>query len=181
MFARTERLLLRPGWLEDAPALTQALSDPAIIDNLGSIGWPFGIAEARRYLARANEPVLPNLLITQRTPGGPELVGGVSLHRHAHRTELEFWIARAHWGKGFATEAGRAVLDMAAHALALTQIVSLPFVHNPAAVRVLEKLGFAISGRSARRSIARNDLAPAQILCRSLRGHSAAASSPLAA
>ena len=28
MFARTERLLLRPGWLEDAPALAHAIGGP---------------------------------------------------------------------------------------------------------------------------------------------------------
>ena len=34
MFARTNRLLLRPGWMEDAPALARAIGDEAVVRNL---------------------------------------------------------------------------------------------------------------------------------------------------
>ncbi len=34
MFARTPRLLLRPGFPEDAPALAGAIADEAIVRNL---------------------------------------------------------------------------------------------------------------------------------------------------
>ena len=37
MFARTERLLLRPGWGEDAPALARAIADETIVRNLASV------------------------------------------------------------------------------------------------------------------------------------------------
>ncbi|HEX8257817.1 MAG TPA: GNAT family N-acetyltransferase, partial [Allosphingosinicella sp.] len=40
MFARTDRLLLRPGWAEDAPALYAAIADEAIVRNLASAPWP---------------------------------------------------------------------------------------------------------------------------------------------
>ena len=36
MFARTERLLLRPGWQEDAPALARAIGEEAVVRNLAT-------------------------------------------------------------------------------------------------------------------------------------------------
>ena len=40
MFARTPRLLLRPGWMEDAPALVHAIDDPAVARNLTRVMAP---------------------------------------------------------------------------------------------------------------------------------------------
>ena len=41
MFARTERLLLRPGWAEDAPALARAIADEQVVRNLATAPWPY--------------------------------------------------------------------------------------------------------------------------------------------
>ena len=47
MFARTERLLLRPGWAEDAPALAAAIADEMIVRNLATAPWPYACAMPR--------------------------------------------------------------------------------------------------------------------------------------
>src|SRR3989344_9521016 len=39
MFARTERLLLRPGWQEDAPALAKAIGEEGVVRNLATAPW----------------------------------------------------------------------------------------------------------------------------------------------
>ena len=52
MFARTERLLLRPGWLEDAPALARAIGEEAVVRNLARAPWPYGMDEAQDFLGR---------------------------------------------------------------------------------------------------------------------------------
>ena len=52
MFARTERLLLRPGWLEDAPALAQAIGEEAVVRNLARAPWPYGEEQAQAYLSQ---------------------------------------------------------------------------------------------------------------------------------
>ena len=52
MFTRTPRLLLRPGFPEDAPALAAAIADEAIVRNLASVPWPYGMRDAEAYLAR---------------------------------------------------------------------------------------------------------------------------------
>ena len=157
MFARTDRLMLRPGWAEDAPALTRAIADEAIARNLATAPWPYGVAEAEAFLAAPRDPVLPSFLITERTDAAPLLIGACGFGRRpSGAIELGYWIARRHWNRGFATEAGRALVEIA-HTLRLSQLEASHFVDNPASGRVLEKLGFSPTGLSTERhSCARN-------------------------
>jgi len=157
MFARTERLLLRPGWREDAPALLRAIADEAIVRNLATAPWPYGMADAEAFLTRERHPRDAACLIFLRTDGAPLLVGGIGLgpmprpNGEAPGCELGYWIARPYWGRGFATEAGRALLANARDTLRLTRFDAGHFVDNPASGRVLAKLGFTPTGRTVRR------------------------------
>ena len=119
MFARTPRLLLRPGSPEDAPALAAAIADEAIVRNLANAPWPFRMRDAEAFLARPRDPVLPSFLIFERTRGAPQLVGSCGLGRRpSGAVEMGYWIARSHWSRGFATEACTALVEIAPHARA---------------------------------------------------------------
>jgi RimJ/RimL family protein N-acetyltransferase len=151
MFARTERLLLRPGWAEDAPALAQAIADEAVVRNLATAPWPYALRDAEAFLASPRDPALPSFLITERTDGAPRLVGACGLGRRpSGAVEMGYWIARAHWGQGFATEASQALIEIA-RTLKLSRLEASHFIDNPASGRVLEKLGFVATGLSASR------------------------------
>jgi RimJ/RimL family protein N-acetyltransferase len=170
MFARTPRLLLRPGFPEDAPALAAAIADQAIARNLANVPWPYSVRDAEAYLACPRDPVLPSLLIFERGQGAPQLVGACGLGRRASGSvEMGYWIARPFWGRGYATEACRALLDIA-RALGLSQLDGSHFLDNPASARVLEKLGFEPLGIVApRMSCARGTEVPARLMRRRLR------------
>lgn len=151
MFARTERLLLRPGWAEDAPALARAIADEAIVRNLANAPWPYGLAEARAFLDRPANPALPTFLLLKRTDAAPELVGAAGFgERPGGGLEIGYWIARAHWGRGYATEAGRQLIEIA-RTIGICRLEGSHFIDNPASGRVLEKLGFIANGRTAPR------------------------------
>ena len=169
MFARTERLLLRPGWGEDAPALAQAIADEAIVRNLATAPWPYGLKEAEAFLAAPRDPALPSFLVFARTHGAPELVGACGLGRRpSGAVELGYWIARAHWGNGYATEAAQHLVSVA-RTLGLTRLEASHFLDNPASARVLEKLGFVATGLTApRMSCARGGEAMTRLLRLSL-------------
>lgn len=165
MFARTERLLLRPGWPDDAQALARAIANEKIVRNLASVPWPYLVDDAQNYLASMRPPALPEFLIFARTQRNPELIGGIGLHADPHNRfgspELGYWIAEAHWGRGYATEAGRAVIDLARESLRCRRIVAGYFTDNPASGAVLRKLGFKPTGQVApRHSVARGTDAP---------------------
>lgn len=151
MFARTPRLFLRPGWADDAAALAAAIGEEAIVRNLATAPWPYGVEEARAFLARPAEPGYPTFLAFARTSGPPRLIGACGLSpTPAGEIELGYWIARPHWGLGYATEAGHAVLQTA-RALGHARLIASHFADNPASGRVLAKLGFRPTGRVERR------------------------------
>lgn len=151
MFARTQRLLLRPGWMEDAPALAATIADIAVVGKLARVPWPYRVEDAEAFLSSEKGP-LPNFLMFARTHGAPRLVGGIGLEQRDSGVELGYWVARPYWGLGFATEAGRAVVDLADRGLRLPRLIAGHFVDNPASASVLEKLGFTPTGTTSARA-----------------------------
>jgi RimJ/RimL family protein N-acetyltransferase len=167
MFARTDRLMLRPGWMEDAPLLAETLGDKSIVRNLARAPWPYGQDDAAQFLSLTPPETLPNFLIFLRTAGEPQLIGGCGFGQiegdglENGAIELGYWIAPSHWGLGFATEAGHALIDIARRGLRLQRLYAGHFVDNPASGRVLRKLGFVPTGRiTERHSCARGMAVP---------------------
>lgn len=162
MFVRTERLLLRPGWTEDAPALAAAIDDEAVLRNLAMAPCPYQVADAEAFLSRPIDPALPALQIVARTGRSTRLIGGIGLHPGMlGDVELGYWIARPYWGLGFATEAGHAMIALAHGSLRLKRIAAGHFLDNPASGCVLRKLGFRPSGEVvSRHSVGRSGAAP---------------------
>jgi RimJ/RimL family protein N-acetyltransferase len=165
MFARTPRLLLRPGFPEDALALATAIADESIVRNLATVPWPYSMRDAEAFLASPRDPILPSLLIFERGTGAPQVVGACGLSRRpSGSVEVGYWIARPFWCRGYATEACAALVDMA-RMLGLSSLEGSHFVDNPASARVLEKLGFEPLGIVApRMSCARGTEVPAQLM-----------------
>ena len=165
MFARTERLLLRPGWREDAPALFQAICDQRIVCNLASAPWPYSFADAQAFLEREpKSPLDGRWLITMRTESEPRLVGCIGFgNTPEDGLEFGYWIARPFWGQGIATEAGRAVVDIARRGLRLKRLQAGHFIDNPASGRVLSKLGFRHTGTELRYSAGRAAETPCKL------------------
>jgi RimJ/RimL family protein N-acetyltransferase len=152
MFARTPRLTLRPAWPEDAPALAKAIAHESVVTKLSTVPWPYGEADALSFIdGRGQDDMF--CLIVAHEGNAPALVGGIGLHPAANVSgtshELGYWLTPAAWGRGYATEAGRAVIAMARHALGLKRIGSSHYLDNPASGRVLRKLGFRPTGATA--------------------------------
>lgn len=162
MFARTPRLLLRPAWPEDAVPLTRAIGHEAIARMVARVPHPYALADAEQWLAQPCGPTEPRFLITALDRGGaPELIGGIAIIHGDTGHELGYWLTPSAWGRGYATEAGRAVIAMARHALPIARLGAWHFADNPASGHVLTKLGFRTTGqRMARTSAGRAGPSP---------------------
>lgn len=149
MFARTPRLTLRPGWPEDAIPLTRAIAHESVVTKLARAPWPYVLGDAQMFLAQQRGPEVANFLVFDNPDGAPRLVGGIGIDMAGddEAPELGYWFTPDAWGRGYATEAGRAVVDIARHALGLKRLVGGHFLDNPASGRVLEKLCFKPTGR----------------------------------
>jgi RimJ/RimL family protein N-acetyltransferase len=146
MFARTERLLLRPSWPEDAKALHQAVAEEEIVRNLAVVPWPYTAKDARDFAEMQHPFHYPQFLLWKRTNAAPQLVGACGIARRDGAAELGYWIARPYWGLGYASEAASAVLGIA-RAIGHRRLVSGHFTDNPASGKVLRKIGFRNTGR----------------------------------
>jgi len=84
--------------------------------------------------------------------GGASFIGFVGLARPSfeeHFTpavEVGWRLGRQHWGNGYATEAGRAVVGHAFEDLGLNRVYAFCFSRNMASRRVLEKIGMTHEG-----------------------------------
>jgi RimJ/RimL family protein N-acetyltransferase len=149
MFIRTERLFLRPAWAEDAPAVAAQIADWDVVRNLARAPWPYTLADAAAFCSGAVLAAAESaFLIFCRTDGDPQLIGAIGFGRvrDGRDIELGYWLGRAHWGRGYAVEAGSAVLDLAFDGLRLDRLTAGHFADNPASGKVLRKLGFVPTG-----------------------------------
>ena len=158
MFIRSERLFLRPAWAEDWTDVLTAI-DHAVVRNLARAPWPYRAEDAQRFVNQPQDKQHPDFLVTLPGADGARVIGcaGMALGENGI-AEIGYWITRSHWGRGFATEAARAVLSVAC-ALGHDRIEAGHFLDNPASGRVLHKLGFRPTGEHRpRRSAGRGTL-----------------------
>jgi RimJ/RimL family protein N-acetyltransferase len=145
MFLRTERLFLRPAWLEDAPELARAIGQERIVRMLSRVPWPYRLEHAVAWVEAPQDPYLPNLLITLPGEGG-RIVGCCGLYEEDGDVGVGYWIEPEHWGRGYATEALGGLLSLARLA-GHRRLVGRHAADNPASGRVLRKAGFRQTGR----------------------------------
>ena len=174
MFHVTERLLLRPAWPEDADALFRGIADEGVVRNLARAPWPYLPEHAREFVMREQDLRHPRFLVTKPTEAGSRIIGCIGLQASdTGEAELGYWIARPHWGCGYASEAARGVLQVA-RLLGHERIVAGHFIDNPASGRVLRKLGFAPTGKIVpRHSCGRGEAAPCALYRLDLTGEDA--------
>jgi RimJ/RimL family protein N-acetyltransferase len=146
----TARLALRAFVPEDAAEVhAEVLSDPEV---MRLVGGPVALDEVRVLLERAivslEQHGLGMLAVVERETG---LIAGeaglVPFDDRGPEVELAYTLARRAWGRGYATEAGRALLAEAFGALGLDRVVAVTRPENAASQRVLARLGFAATGR----------------------------------
>ena len=145
----TERLLLRPFLYSDAPRVQALAGDARIAATTLNIPHPYPDGAAEAWIASHIADFLAGrgatFAITERELG---VVGAVSLSvRARHRTaELGYWIGVDYWGRGYATEASRAMIEFGARHFRLEKIKAHHVVENPASGRVMQKLGMVEEG-----------------------------------
>jgi len=140
----TERLVLRAPRLEDVKAVALQANDRRIAENTARIPHPYRLTDADDFIATANLGTETVFLITLRNGAVIGACGFTQIDRHP--PEIGYWLGVKHWGKGYATEAVRALIDHIFTDLGDEAIQAAARVTNPASRRVLEKCGFQWSG-----------------------------------
>ncbi|MGZ3364981.1 MAG: GNAT family N-acetyltransferase [Caulobacteraceae bacterium] len=139
---RTDRLILRAPQAGDVDAITRLCGDFAIASMTSRMPHPYAEADARRFVE----------LVARQTPArertfaielpGEGLIGCLGFHKAAGAPlEFGYWIGRPYWGRGFATEASRALLEVGFELLGLRRIFATCDTRNVGSWTVMQKLG----------------------------------------
>ena len=146
----TKRLILRPFRPADGPAVQRLAGERVIASTTCSIPHPYldGVAELwiSTHAGAFAEGTGATLAITLRKTG--ELAGaiGVDVNEKNDWAEVGYWIGQPYWGRGYATEALRAMLPWAFETFDLNRIQACHFTRNPASGRVMQKAGMTREG-----------------------------------
>jgi RimJ/RimL family protein N-acetyltransferase len=135
---QTERLTLRPLTPEDAGDIAAALADWNVARWLTRVPHPYAPADAVWFLGH---PVSHGAFAIE-TNG--RFVGVVHIGATG---ELGYWLAPACHGQGLMTEAAHAAVD-AHFAQGGSDLTSGYHIGNDASAKVLEKLGFRVTGHT---------------------------------
>ncbi|MBX3390577.1 MAG: GNAT family N-acetyltransferase [Phycisphaeraceae bacterium] len=149
----TQRLVLAALEMSDCARVAALAGDKRIYDMTLLIPHPYEVRDAEDWIgthaaqwARWREDWSMNFAIRAR--GGGDLLGVIGLvgkptHR---RAEMGYWLGIPFWGKGYMTEAARAVVQFAQSELGVNRIEAGVFDGNAASMSVLRKAGFTEEG-----------------------------------
>lgn len=146
----TERLILRPFTLSDAPEVTPLINDYEIAARTLTIPHPYEEETAREWIATHRDAFAEGKLaifaVTLKKDG--RIIGAVGLDivRDHGRAGLGYWFGRDYWGMGYATEAAGAMVEFGFNVLMLNKIHAEHFTDNPASGNVLKKIGMQYEG-----------------------------------
>lgn len=152
----TRRLTLRGFDLTDLDAVQVLASDVDVARNTLNIPHPYSRDDAQAWITSHPEQLRRRQAVTYAVTvqgdvlRSDELVGavGLILDNEHRRAELGYWIGKPYWGRGYATEAARAVVRWGFRSLDLHRIHASHFRRNPASARVLQKVGMQHEGAS---------------------------------
>ncbi|HEX5871027.1 MAG TPA: GNAT family protein [Longimicrobium sp.] len=152
MILHTERLVLRELTADDWPAVFAYENDPRYLRfyerdevterQCQALVYQFILWQGEQPRSRAQ------LAITLADTG--ELIGNVGVRRETAEepmADMGFELSPDHWGRGYATEAARAMVDWGFGEWGLDRIHAHCVSENTASARVLERLGMRLEAR----------------------------------
>lgn len=146
----TERLVLRWVELDDAEFIRRLVQEPAWKRYIGerNLNTP---EEARAHVEKSYRGMYARLgfglnLVADRVTGEPHGVCGLLKRDTLDDVDLGFAFLESSWGRGYAFEAGAAVMAREPARLGLVRVAAITTPDNAASIRLLAKLGFRFDG-----------------------------------
>jgi ribosomal-protein-alanine N-acetyltransferase len=146
----TERLLLRPFNLDDAPRVKELAGEWEIAETTATIPHTYENGVAEEWIETHAETFEKDQGVTFAIvlKKNGILIGAIDiLVRMIHEwAELAYWIGKPYWNQGYCTEAAKEVLRYGFDQLGVNRIYARHMTKNPASGRVLQKIGMTREG-----------------------------------
>ncbi len=151
----TERLILRAPQMADAAQLSKFANNIKVASMMTGMPHPYTSGDAETFIRRVAEPDRTGCTYAVSSNQTNSVLGcaGLTFDKD-NRLQLGFWLGEPHWGKGYATEAAHALVDLAFEAFNVARLHTRCRVSNNASRRVIEKCGFQFTGIGLLNSIA---------------------------
>ena len=154
IYVETERLMLRELQGTDAEAIFELDADPEVHRFLGNAPLTH-IDQAVPVIQFIRQQYIDNGIgrwaVIEKTSGA--LIGWSgfklildSVNGHSVYYDLGYRFMRKHWGKGYATEVAKALLDYGFNEMNLEVIYAIADIENLASRSVLGKVGMVCTG-----------------------------------
>ncbi|MGJ9458347.1 GNAT family N-acetyltransferase [Oceanobacillus sp. CF4.6] len=146
---QSKRLILRPYELKDAPRV-QKLANVKELAETTFLPHPYTLEMAESWIKTHSSIIedgdaYPFAVILENEK---ELVGTMTLRvdKSHNKGELAYWVGKEYWGKGYATEAAKEVIDFGFNRLNLNRMWAPIMSKNVASGKVLKNAGLTYEG-----------------------------------
>ncbi len=156
----TERLVLRLPHEEDIDALAVLAGNVNVARMLARLPYPYSRDHAVDFIKLAASGAIGQFAYAITLADTGEFIGSITLHDHKYGSgyEIGYWLGEPYWGKGYATEATTALIDLSFRELSLEQIYISAQSRNEGSKRVIEKCGFRHTGSAVGHSVIDGDV-----------------------
>ena len=149
MILESERLKLRLFTEEDVEEVVRLCNNPNMNRYTLNIPYPYTEEIGKAWIEGHKKALERNnyeFAITHKDSG--KLCGAIALYIDGrnNRGEIGYWIGEPYWNNGYATEAGKTIIDFAFNKKGLHKVVGGAIVGNIGSSRVLEKTGMIKEG-----------------------------------
>jgi ribosomal-protein-alanine N-acetyltransferase len=149
IFFETTRLLFRSHQALDKKEFIQMHTDPEVRRYVGGQAWSLEKARHRFRSQYLGKPLRTYGLWATVLKEEQKYIGccGLRAAQKEKAAHLAYYLARPYWGKGIASEAGTAFIDLAFTRLRLSRLLADVDEGNAVSRHILEKFGFNVVGR----------------------------------
>ncbi|WP_231688039.1 GNAT family N-acetyltransferase [Bacillus sp. FJAT-18017] len=147
---KTERLILRMFQKSDAETVATLCNNYNIFKSTLYLPYPYHLSDATNWIEHHYENFIADksyeFAITDKGTG--KVFGAIALtnNKRFNQGEVAYWIGEQYWGRGYATEATKAILQFAFEEKKLHKVFARYFSTNIASGRVMKKIGMKQEG-----------------------------------
>lgn len=147
----TERLFLRPPHEQDIDDMAKLANNINVARMLGTMPHPYTRKDAEEFIERIKRSAGRACVysITEAETG--KLIGVGGLHEDLDRYDepyMGYWIGEPFWGKGYASEAARAMVDLYFKVTNRPVLLVSARVDNEASKAIIKKCGGNFKSKS---------------------------------
>lgn len=146
----TDRLLLRLFTESDAQNVTQLCNNYNIYKSTLTLPFPYTLDCALSWIANHEQNFesdrMYEFAVTDKNSG--QLYGAIAISNHKpyKNGEIAYWIGEQYWGKGYGTEAAKAVIEFVFKEKNYHRVYARYLKSNPASGKIMEKCGMTYEG-----------------------------------